>query len=113
MVVSQTWRDAGHRMSLLERIMEPAPGAPEFPQVRDTGVSVNVVLGLVAAGRSPAEVVAAHPGLEEEDVVAGLEFLRAILAPPGNPTRAAMRLKMSRRTLVTLMDQLGIPRPRY
>jgi hypothetical protein len=100
-------------MSFFDRIREPAQNILELPRVRDTGVPVVTVLKMLAAGQSPAEIATAQPGLEEEDVRACLEFLRSIVEPPSNPTRAAMRLKMSRRTLVDLMDHLGIPRPRY
>jgi uncharacterized protein (DUF433 family) len=100
-------------MTLLDRIRESAPNVLEYPRVRDTGVPVVTVLKMLAAAQSPAEVVMAQPGLEEDDVRACLEFLRHIVLPPGNPTRAAVRLRISRRTLVEMTDHLGIPRPRY
>lgn len=48
--------------------------------IRDTRVSVSAVLGQLAAGRSVDDVLADHPQLEREDVVAALAFAAASLA---------------------------------
>jgi two-component system, NtrC family, response regulator AtoC len=55
---------------------------------------------------APATVVAAPPTDERQRIVAMLDRCC------GNQTRAAKLLGMSRRTLVTRMDELGLPRPR-
>jgi uncharacterized protein (DUF433 family) len=48
--------------------------------IRDTRVSVSAVLGQMAAGRTVDDVVADHPQLEREDVLAALAFAAASLA---------------------------------
>lgn len=52
-----------------------------LPCVRDTRVTVSAVLGQLAAGRSPDEVLADYPYLERADILAALEF--AADAGPG------------------------------
>ena len=48
--------------------------------IRDTRVSVSTVLGQLAAGRTVDAVVADHPQLEREDVLAALAFAAASFA---------------------------------
>ena len=48
--------------------------------IRDTRVSVSTVLGQLAAGRTVDDVVADHPQLEREDVLAALAFAAASFA---------------------------------
>jgi len=38
------------------------------PCLRGMRVTVGTIVGLVAAGHSPAEILAAYPYLEEEDI---------------------------------------------
>jgi uncharacterized protein (DUF433 family) len=52
-----------------------------IPCIRDTRISVSAVLGQLAAGRTVDDVVADHPQLEREDVLAALAFAVASLAP--------------------------------
>jgi uncharacterized protein (DUF433 family) len=51
-----------------------------IPCIRDTRVSVSAVLGQLAAGRAVDDVVADHPQLEREDVLAALAFAAASFA---------------------------------
>jgi len=48
-----------------------------LPCIRDTRVTVSAVLGQLAAGRSLEEILADHPYLERDDVLAALEFAAA------------------------------------
>lgn len=45
-----------------------------LPTIRDTRVTVGMVLGQLAAGRTTDEVVADYPYLERDDVLAALEY---------------------------------------
>src|SRR6185437_16386760 len=45
-----------------------------LPCIRDTRVTVSAILGQLAAGRSPEEVLADYPCLERADILAALEF---------------------------------------
>jgi uncharacterized protein (DUF433 family) len=45
-----------------------------LPCIRDTRVTVSAVLGQLAAGRTPEDVVADYPYLERADILAALEF---------------------------------------
>jgi uncharacterized protein (DUF433 family) len=44
------------------------------PRIRGTRVTVGTVLGLLASGRSQAEVLALYPYLKAEDVRASLAY---------------------------------------
>lgn len=44
------------------------------PCIRGLRVTVGMVVGLVAAGHSPREIIEAFPYLEPEDVTEALEF---------------------------------------
>jgi len=44
------------------------------PCIRNTRVTVGTVVGLVAEGYTPTEVVEAYPYLEPEDVRAALQY---------------------------------------
>ena len=44
------------------------------PSIRGMRVTVGTVVGLVAAGRSEAEILAAHPYLEPADIRAALAY---------------------------------------
>lgn len=48
-----------------------------LPTIRDTRVTVSMVLGQLAAGRSVDEVLADYPYLEREDMLAALEYAAA------------------------------------
>lgn len=44
------------------------------PCIRGMRVTVGAILGLLAASRSPAEILAAYPYLEPEDISAALAY---------------------------------------
>jgi uncharacterized protein (DUF433 family) len=45
-----------------------------LPTIRDTRVTVGMLLGQLAAGRTIDEVLADYPYLEQADVLAALEY---------------------------------------
>jgi uncharacterized protein (DUF433 family) len=45
-----------------------------LPTIRDTRVTVGMVLGQLAAGRQVNEVLGDYPYLERDDVLAALEY---------------------------------------
>lgn len=49
------------------------------PCIRGTRVTVSMVLGQLAAGRTVDEVLADYPYLERPDVLAALEFAAAVV----------------------------------
>ena len=49
------------------------------PCIRDLRVTVGMVLGQLAGGRTVAEVLADYPYLEHEDVLAALEYAAAVV----------------------------------
>jgi uncharacterized protein (DUF433 family) len=49
-----------------------------LPCIRDTRVTVSAVLGQLAAGRSVEQVLEDYPYLEQEDILAALEFAAAM-----------------------------------
>lgn len=59
---------------LLERITIDPGRVGGQPAIRDTRVTVGMVLGQLATGRSIDEVLADYPYLERDDVLAALEF---------------------------------------
>lgn len=60
-----------------ERITVDPTRMGGLPTVRDTRVTVGMVLGQLAAGRTIDEVVADYPYLDRDDVLASLEFAAA------------------------------------
>ena len=48
-----------------------------LPTIRDTRVTVAMILGQLAAGRTVDEVVVDYPYLERADVLAALEYAAA------------------------------------
>jgi uncharacterized protein (DUF433 family) len=59
------------------------------PCIRGLRVTVGTVVGLVAAGRTTAEILAAYPYLEEDDIREALTYaawrVEEIEAPLGRP----------------------------
>jgi uncharacterized protein (DUF433 family) len=45
-----------------------------LPCIRDTRVTVTAVLGQLAAGRTPDQVIADYPYLDHQDVLAALAY---------------------------------------
>jgi uncharacterized protein (DUF433 family) len=48
-----------------------------LPTIRDTRVTVGMVLGQLATGRSTDEVLGDYPYLERDDILAALEYAAA------------------------------------
>lgn len=61
-------------MSILERVTHDPNVMGGKPCLRGMRVTVGTVLGLLAAGRTVEEVLAAYPYLEREDVQAALAY---------------------------------------
>jgi uncharacterized protein (DUF433 family) len=60
-----------------ERITVDPARMGGLPTLRGTRVTVGMVLGQLAAGRTVDEVVANYPYLERDDVLAALEYAAA------------------------------------
>ena len=60
-----------------ERITIDPAKMTGLPCIRDTRVTVNAVLGQLAAGRSTEQILADYPYLERADILAALEFAAA------------------------------------
>ena len=52
--------------------------------IRGMRVTVGTVVGLLAAGRSPAEILDAYPYLEQEDIDQSLAYAASRLAGTAN-----------------------------
>ena len=50
-----------------------------MPCIRDTRVTVSMVLGQLAAGRTVEELVDDYPYLEHDDIPAALEYAAAVV----------------------------------
>jgi uncharacterized protein (DUF433 family) len=61
-------------MKLAERIVADPETCSGHPRIEGTRVRVSHVLGWLAAGMTPAEIVADYPYISEQDVRAALEF---------------------------------------
>lgn len=59
------------------------------PRVRGTRVTVGVIVGLLGAGRTVDDVLAAYPYLSREDVSAALRYAAWRLEEREVPLRAA------------------------
>ena len=57
-----------------ERITVDPARMGGLPTVRDTRVTVGMVFGQLASGRTIGEVLADYPYLDREDVLASLEY---------------------------------------
>lgn len=62
-----------------ERITADPQRMGGVPCIRDLRVTVSMVLGQLAGGRSIDEVLADYPYLEREDILAALEFAAAVV----------------------------------
>jgi len=60
-----------------------------LPTIRETRVTVTAVLGQLAAGRTPEQIVADYPYLELADVYAALAYATATLTERELPFVAA------------------------
>lgn len=55
------------------------------PVIRDMRISVELVSSLLAQGVSRDELLADYPGLEPDDLRAGLAYAHAVVAQNPNP----------------------------
>lgn len=60
-----------------ERIVVDPARMGGLPTIRDTRVTVGMVLGQLAVGRTTDDVLADYPYLERDDVRAALEYAAA------------------------------------
>ncbi len=60
-----------------ERISVDPARMGGLPTIRDTRVTVGMILGQLASGRSVDEVLSDYPYLERDDVLAALEYAAA------------------------------------
>lgn len=60
-----------------ERISVDPARVGGLPTIRDTRVTVGMILGQLASGRSVDEVLSDYPYLERDDVLAALEYAAA------------------------------------
>ena len=76
-----------------ERITVDPARMGGLPTVRDTRVTVGMVFGQLASGRTIGEVLADYPYLESADVLASLDYAAAagnsreapVVRPPETP----------------------------
>lgn len=61
-------------MDLLTRITHEPTVMGGRPCIRGMRVTVGTVMGLLAAGRTTAEILAAYPYLEPDDIQAALAY---------------------------------------
>lgn len=59
---------------MAKRITHDAAVMGGRPCIRGMRVTIGAILGLLATGQTPEEVVAAYPYLEREDIQAALAF---------------------------------------
>jgi len=48
------------------------------PRIKGTRIPVSLILGYLAAGRSPAEIIQEFPDLTDERIAATLDYARAL-----------------------------------
>ena len=74
----------------LDRISVDPARMGGLPTIRETRVTVSMVLGQLAGGRTIDEVLADYPYLEREDILAALEYAAALAnereVPVARPT---------------------------
>ena len=68
-----------HRSMALDRVTVNPAQMGGVPCIRGLRVTVSMLLGQLAAGRTPDEVLADYPYLEREDITAALEYAAAIV----------------------------------
>lgn len=61
-------------MKLADRIVADADTCSGHPRIEGTRVRVSHILGWLASGMSPTEIVADYPYLSEADISAALAF---------------------------------------
>jgi uncharacterized protein (DUF433 family) len=63
----------------LDRVTVDPAQMGGLPCIRGLRVTVSMLLGQLAAGRTPADILADYPYLEQEDITAALEYAAAIV----------------------------------
>jgi uncharacterized protein (DUF433 family) len=66
-------------MSLMERITVDSNVLVGKPVIKGTRLSVDFILDLLAQGWSIADILKSYPGIEQEDILACLEYAAAAL----------------------------------
>jgi uncharacterized protein (DUF433 family) len=61
-------------MPLSERIVVDSEVLAGKPVIRGTGLAVEFILGLLAAGQTEADLLASYPGLTHDDILACLSY---------------------------------------
>jgi len=61
-------------MPLSERIVVDSGVLAGKPVIRGTGLAVEFILELIAAGQAEGEILANYPGLTQEDILARLAY---------------------------------------
>ncbi len=87
-----------------ERISRDPLRMKGMPCIRDTRITVSAVLGQIAAGRSVDEVVADHPQIDREDVLAALAYAAEAAA---SDTEFQARLRRSIAENQAILDRLA------
>lgn len=68
-----------------ERITVDPERMGGIPTIRDLRVTVSMVLGQLAGGRTIEQVLEDYPYLERDDVLAALGYAAAVTNEPGLP----------------------------
>jgi uncharacterized protein (DUF433 family) len=63
----------------LDRVTVDPAQMGGVPCIRGLRVTVSMLLGQLAAGRTPDDVLADYPYIEREDITAALEYAAAIV----------------------------------
>lgn len=63
----------------LDRVTVDPAQMGGVPCIRGLRVTVSMLLGQLAAGRTPDELLADYPYLEREDITASLEYAAAVV----------------------------------
>jgi uncharacterized protein (DUF433 family) len=48
------------------------------PRIKGTRIPVSLILGYLAAGNSPEQIIAEFPGLRSEQITASLDYAREL-----------------------------------
>lgn len=75
----QARRACHHQGLALERVTVDPAQMGGLPCIRGLRVTVSMLLGQLAAGRTPDDLLADYPYLEREDVTTALEYAAAIV----------------------------------
>lgn len=68
------------RSLLADRIVRDPAVMVGKPVIRGTRITVELILRQLSAGRSPAEIIEAYPGLTEDDIRAAQAYAADLVA---------------------------------